>query len=224
METVKLSAEARTETGKGANRRLRAAGRVPAVNYGVGSDPTLLSILPIDLVRILESENGRNTVLNIELDGKDAGLALIRDYQIDPVRRTLVHVDFLALQETREVVIDVPVEITGESPFEKLGGRRRQVGLSVRVRCLPSAIPALVSYDVSNIEKPEVVYANNLELPEGCSPAYRYNFPVLVLSAGRGGAAEDELDEAEGGGEAGADASAEAAGDASAAEGGESAE
>jgi large subunit ribosomal protein L25 len=198
-------------------------GRVPAVNYGVGSEPTLLSVLPIDVVRILESGNGKNTVLNIEIDGKDVGLALIRDYQIDPVRRTLVHIDFLALQENRDVVIDIPIEITGEAPFETLGGRRRQVGLTVRVSCLPSAIPEVVTYDVSDIEKPEVVYANNLELPEGSSPAYRYNFPVLVLAMGRG---SDELDEAEitGEGEEGADAPADASGDAAAADGGENAE
>jgi large subunit ribosomal protein L25 len=218
MQAVKLSAEARTNTGKGANRRLRATGRVPAVNYGVGNDPALVSVLPIDVVRILESGNGKNTILNLEVDGKDAGFAMIRDFQIDPVRRTLIHIDFLVVQETREVVIDVPVEMMGDAPFEKLGGQRRQVGLTVRLRCLPSAVPTVVTFDVGEMDKPEVVYANNLVLPEGCSPAYRYNFPVLVLSMGRGEDLEGE--EGEEAGAEGADASGEAA----AAEGGENAE
>ena len=117
MSKTSLSAEARTTTGKGSNRRLRAAGSVPAVVYGVGTETMLnVSLKPLDVVKILKSDRGNNTLLTLQIDGTEGPDVLIKDYQIDPVRRTLIQVDILAVSADKPVRVAVPIDFSGLSP------------------------------------------------------------------------------------------------------------
>ena len=199
MEVTKMNAAARTGTGKGPNRRLRAQGMVPGILYGKGNDPVQIAVKPIDVVNVLESPLGRNSVLGIEVEGGGSFNALIRDFQLEPVRRTLLHVDFLLVQESVPVVVDVPVELTGMGEFEKLGGQRRMTGRTIKISCLPAYIPDSISIDVAHIDKPEVIYASAVDLGDNIEAAYRYDFPVVVFSMGRSADVEEvEGDEEEG--------------------------
>ena len=149
MSTVVLEAAARSETGKGVNRRLRSAGMVPAVVYGIGTEDVLnVALKPIDVVRILKSEMGANTLATLQVDGKEGPKVLIKDYQIHPVKRTLIHVDLLAVKDDQPVRVLVPVNYLGQSPLEKMGAKRRVLSRDVLVSCLPGDIPTAISYSM----------------------------------------------------------------------------
>jgi len=204
MSTSTLQAMDRPNTGKGANRRLRAEGHVPAVVYGTGTDaPLNVGVKPLDIVRVLKSEMGTNTVLQLEVDGKAGPKVLVKDYQLHPVRRTLLHVDLLAVSDDKPVRVGVPVEFTGVSPLEKLGAKRRLLSRTVLVACLPADIPKTIVYPMDGIDRPVVIYASELELPENVKPAYKHDFAVIALRA-KGQAREEEEEaaaEEESGGE-----------------------
>jgi large subunit ribosomal protein L25 len=222
MELMKLNAAGRTGTGKGPNRRLRAQGLVPGILYGKGSEQVQVAVKPLDVVNVLESRLGRNSMLVIDVDGGGSFNAVIRDYQLDPVRRTLLHIDFLLVEESHPLVLDIPVNLVGMGDFEKLGGRRRMTGRTIKISCLPAHIPESIAIDVSHIEKPEVIYASSVDLGENVNPAYRYDFPVVVFDTARIAVLPEDLEEGEGGeeGEEGADGEGDAgAGKASASEG-----
>ena len=194
MSNRALPAKARQETGKGSNRRLRAAGDIPAVVYGVGtSEPLTVSVKPLDIVRVLKSDMGVNTVLQLEVDGTAGPKVLIKDYQLHPVRRTLLHVDLLAVADDKPVRLQVPVDYQGEAPMEKLGAKRRVLSRTVLVSCLPGDIPQGIPYVMTGIEKPVVIYASELEFPENVTPAYKRDFAIVSLRAK--GNNEDELEE-----------------------------
>ncbi len=220
MELTKMKAAARTGTGKGPNRRLRAQGLVPGILYGKGSEQVQMAVKPLDVVNVLESRLGRNSLLELEVEGGGAYKAIIRDYQLHPVRRTLLHIDFLLVEEGRRIIVDVPVNLVGMGDFEKLGGQRRITGRTIRVSCLPKDVPETIDIDVSHIEKPEVIYASGLEHGDNLEQAYRHDFPVAVFAIARAVVVEEEEgEEAEGEeGEAGESEGAEGAADS---EGGE---
>ena len=196
MSTIALPAKARPETGKGSNRRLRAAGEVPAVVYGVGASEQInVSVKPIDIVRVLKGDMGVNTVLQLEVDGAAGPKVLIKDYQLHPVRRTLLHVDLLAVADDKPVRVNVPVDYQGLSPLEKLGAKRRVLSRTVSVSCLPLDIPQSIPYSMTGIERPVVVYASELELPSNVTPAYKRDFAVISVRAK--GAGKEALEEEE---------------------------
>jgi large subunit ribosomal protein L25 len=191
MSVTPLAVFSRPETGKGPNRRLRAEGRVPAVVYGVGTDePFNIAIEPRSVVNVLESKFGVNTILEILVDGKSTVKALIKDYQIHPVRRTLIHVDFMAVKDDVPVNVEIPVDFQGMSPLEKLGAMRRVLSRTVSVACLPSMIPEAIPFDMTGFERPVVCYASELTLPESVEPAYKRDFAIVTIRVR--GAAQDE--------------------------------
>ena len=150
MAEVRLGGEKRSATGKGAARRARAGGRVPAIVYGRGMEPVPITVDRREFVTALNTDAGMNVLLDIEVDG-DTTLALTRELQRDPVRGTLLHADFVKVDRTTEVEVEVPVHIVGESPGAKEGGVLEQPLFSVHVRCLPTDVPESVDADVSSL-------------------------------------------------------------------------
>ena len=122
--TTTLQAEVREERGKGPARKLRAQGKLPAVFYGPGIDPTALTVDPKELEKALRGEFGRNTLFTLAYGGKEE-LAMVRELVVDPVSRTPLHVDFYRVSTEREVVVDVPFSTHGW-----LGSRRRRLSPS----------------------------------------------------------------------------------------------
>ncbi len=167
MEFSKLSAVPRESRGKGPARRLRTKNLIPAVCYGP-SQPTLhLSIDPKSLTHILSGPLGRNTMIALDIPGSDPQHVLVHDWQVHPIKRTLLHVDFLTLDVQKEVEIKVPLECTGRSLGVQLGGNLVQVYRELPMRCLPKDIPAKVTVDVTSLEIGQSIQAGTLALPAG---------------------------------------------------------
>lgn len=150
MAEVKLSVVKREGTGKGVARRTRAEGRVPGIVYGKGMTPVPVSVDRREFVTALQTDAGLNALLNLTLDGETVP-TLAKDIQRDPVRGTLLHVDFVKVDLKQEVEVTVPVHVVGESPGVSEGGVLEQPLHEVTVRCLPQEVPESIEADISGL-------------------------------------------------------------------------
>ena len=163
MPTV-IEAQLRTPGGKNANRRLRKAGKIPAVIYGPGKQPRVITVDPHDVKAILHSETGRNTIFTISVDGSEQNNAMVKGYQLDPVQGDLIHTDFLEIAMDRLLTLTVNVEIMGEAEGVKLdGGIMDIVTRSIEVECLPADIPESIKVDVSKLKINDYLRVKNLQ-------------------------------------------------------------
>jgi large subunit ribosomal protein L25 len=150
MAELQLTAVRRADVGKGASRRSRAGGKVPAIIYGRGMDPVAVEVDRRELVSALRTDAGVNVLLDIEVDGTRT-LALTRELQRDPVRGTLLHADFVKVDRKQAIEVEVPVHVVGESPGAKEGGVLEHPLWTVHVRCLPTDVPEAIDADVSGL-------------------------------------------------------------------------
>ena len=167
MELSKVSATARATKGKGPARRLRASGQIPAVTYGKGRAARSLAVSPEQVADVLQSERGVNSVIELEVDGKEKLNVLIGEYQYHPVTRHLLHADFIEVDLNDPVEVKVPLELTGKAQGVVMGGKLQQVFLEVPVRCVPTKIPTKILHDVTELPIEQQVSAADLKLPEG---------------------------------------------------------
>jgi large subunit ribosomal protein L25 len=161
-----LKALSRVAAGKTEAQRLRRRGFVPAVAYGKGLPSTPIAVTPKEVTTILKSDRGKNTVLELELDGKKL-LAMIREFALHPVKRELEHVDFIEVKLDKPVDVAVPLIALGKAVGVTKGGVLRIVHRTVPVRCLPDRIPVKLEADVSHLELGQHVSTQDLKLPEG---------------------------------------------------------
>ncbi len=151
MDAV-LEATRRDTIGKGEARRTRQKGLVPAVVYGgEGRGATPISVEPKALLKILHSEAGANTLISLRLDGGDTRV-LVKDYQVDPVTRQLLHADFYTIAMDRTLEVTIPVVLRGEPKgVKQQGGILEFVRREVEIECLPGDIPEHIEIDVSEL-------------------------------------------------------------------------
>jgi large subunit ribosomal protein L25 len=167
MSEYKLAAENRADAGKGAARRLRAAGRVPAVLYGHGTKPKSLSIDARELGHALRTEAGVNVLLELQV-GRAKHLALAKEIQRHPVRGTFTHIDFILVRRGEKVHVAVPVHLVGEAPgVREEGGIADQDLYQVNVEAEVTAVPDSVEADVSGLRIGDVLRVGDLKAPEG---------------------------------------------------------
>ena len=167
MSEYKLAAENRADAGKGAARRLRAAGRVPAVLYGHGTKPKSLSIDARELGHALRTEAGVNVLLELQV-GRARHLALAKEIQRHPVRGTFTHIDFILVRRGEKVHVAVPVHLVGEAPgVREEGGIADQDLYQVNVEAEVTAVPDAVEADVSGLRIGDVLRVGDLKAPEG---------------------------------------------------------
>src|SRR6478736_2864427 len=169
MEAIKVTASRRDGNGKGAARRLRNEGTIPAVAYGKELPTQQLSVPPDAVKNVLASAWGRNTVVNLNVDGKEGLTVLLSDFQYHPLTRALLHADFVQIHMDKPVNVEVPLELTGKAAGVVAGGTLRQVFRKVPIRCLPSLIPVKLVHDVTALGLDGHVAAKDLALPEGVS-------------------------------------------------------
>lgn len=163
MPTV-IEAQSRIPGGKNVNKRLRKSGKIPAVIYGPGKPPIVLTVDPVDVKSILHSETGRNTIFSVSVDGSEQNNAMVKDYQLDPVHGDLIHADFLEIAMDRLLELTVNVEIVGEAEGVKLdGGIMDIVTRSIQVECLPSDIPESIKVDVSALKINDYIRVKNIQ-------------------------------------------------------------
>jgi large subunit ribosomal protein L25 len=161
-------ATSRTTRGKGAARRLRSAGQIPAVAYGKGLAQAMpLAVLPKDIISVLKSERGQNTVLSMKVGGAQDLLVMIKSFTLHPVARTLEHVDFVEVKLDRLVDVEIPLVVTGKPIGLANGGIIRQVYRTIPVRCMPDKIPLNIQVDISHLDIHESLHASALKVAEG---------------------------------------------------------
>jgi large subunit ribosomal protein L25 len=162
-----VEAEPRSEFGKGPNRRLRAKGLIPAVVYG-GKKPTVsLAISPKELISILRSELGANTIFELRLRGQDSRESvMVREYQLEPVGHGLLHADLVRIAMDQALTVHVHVELIGTPVGVKTqGGVLEFVSRTVDVSCLPGDIPEKIEVDVSELTIGKLIRVGELTLP-----------------------------------------------------------
>ena len=150
-----LEAGKRDGRGKNEARRLRAAGRIPGTVYGVPKDgratATSVAVDPKEVLRILHSDSGANTLINLRLDGGETRV-MVKEYQLDPVTHHLLHADFYQLAMDKAITVTVPIVLKGEPKGVKLqGGVLDFVTRDIQVQCLPTDIPEHIDVDVSEL-------------------------------------------------------------------------
>lgn len=190
-EDNKVTAEVRTQFGKGFARRLRAAGQIPAVLYGHGTEPVHLA-LPGHQVALLIRR--ANALLELTADGKDH-LALVKDVQKDPVRQIIEHIDLLVVKKGEKVAVDVPVVVVGE-PFAGTIANLDATTVSLEVEA--THIPQNIEVDVEGLEDGTHITAADLKLPQGATLVTEPETLVVAVSVPAATlAAEDEIAEAD---------------------------
>lgn len=183
MQVGQLTVSLRTGAGKGAAHRLRAAGLVPGVCYGESTDgriqPVNVTVDVKALKAALDPVRKQNTVIALSIE--DAGKpvrtlsALVKDFQIDPIRRDVTHVDLLAIDPNKEVNAVVPLDFVGKPAGTINGGLLHTVMRSCEVKCKPSDIPVKLELDISPLDIGDVLHVSDIKLPDG----------VRAVTAGR---------------------------------------
>ncbi|HOO97760.1 MAG TPA: 50S ribosomal protein L25 [Caldisericia bacterium] len=214
MERVTFTAEARDTSTKGRNSQLRASGMVPAVLYGMNVDGAIsIKLNEKDIVKM--SRKGLRTLLfDLEFAGQHHA-ALVKDYMVDDITRKLLHVDFLAINPSEPIEVDLPIHLNGIAAGTKVGGRLEQRLFNIRVKGLAEDIPSSVDVDVTAAEIGELVHVRDLDERPGIVFETPGQVTIFVVRAPRrveetttaeGGAAAEGGEGAEG---EGAETSAE---------------
>ncbi len=152
MAEMTVSATNRTDFGKGASKRMRRQGMVPGIVYGGSADNIPVAVNPKDLFRLLRSQAGRNTILNLDIEGTSSDSVILKDWQIDPVDESILHADFHRIAMDRTLRVTVPVVIHGTAYGVKTeGGLLEVVTRELDVECLPSDIPNEFECDVTDL-------------------------------------------------------------------------
>ena len=186
-----LEANPRGAGGSAVARRLRGEGVIPAVVYGGGGAATSVTVAPKAVKTVLSTSFGWNNVFQLAVDGANHQ-CMVKDWQFDPVRRVLTHIDFYVVDSDQKVVIDVPVEAVGTSAGVRAGGRLQILARTVRLRCSVKDITATVPYDVTDVKLGDTVSIEQFTPPTGCEFVFRNRFPVLRIARKRGAKVGEE--------------------------------
>jgi large subunit ribosomal protein L25 len=164
---VTLTAETGRALGSRSSRRLLRDGKVPGVVYGLGQDNVTVAVPWPDLRAALTTEAGLNALITLDVDGHE-DLTIVKDMQRDPVRRDVVHVDFLRVSRDVEILVEVPIILEGEAEkVEQEDGTVSHLLFNLAVYAKPGAIPNELTIDVSNMEVGDAIRVADLQLPEG---------------------------------------------------------
>lgn len=190
--SFELTSQLRTDLGKGASRRLRHAGHVPAIMYGAGKDPVALTFSHNELQRNLANEAFYSHILTIHIDGQTDEKAVLKDLQRHPSRPIIMHMDLLRVSETEEITIHVPLHFVNQDicvGVKTGGGIISHLMVEVEIRCLPKDLPEFISIDLAAAQLGDIIHLSDLKLPEGVHiPSLTHgDQPVASVHSPRGG-------------------------------------
>ncbi len=177
--SFELTAESRTDTGKGASRRLRQTGKIPAIIYGGGKDPQSLTLSHNEVLRNLEHEAFYSHILSVRIDGKETR-AILRDLQRHPSRSIVLHMDLQRISETEKLKTHAPLHFIGEedAPGVTAGGLVTHDLTEVSIECLPKDLPEFIEVDISALDIGDSIHLSGLKVPDGVT--------LLELARGEG--------------------------------------
>lgn len=163
-----VQAQTRTDAGKGASRRLRHQGKIPAIVYGAGKNPQPITLDHNKVIQHIEHEAFFSHILDLNVDGKTEKVVL-KDMQRHPARRIVLHMDFQRVSEKQAIRMHVPLHFTGEdvAPGVKQGGVVSHLMTDVEVSCLPSDLPEYIEIDMSGMEIGAAVHLSDIKSPPG---------------------------------------------------------
>jgi len=183
MTSASLSAQPRTNTGKGVARTLRREGRIPGVIYGSARAPQPLAIDAREFDRLLERVAAENTVIELALDGTTAR-TLIREIQRDPIRRHVLHVDFQELVAGEKVIVSIPIALQGiPVGVRASGGILSQVLQELECRVDPTNMPPRITVDVTEVAIGHSVHVNEIAVPDGVEVLTDAEATIAVVAA-----------------------------------------
>jgi large subunit ribosomal protein L25 len=218
MAEITLKADVGRPTGTRVSKRLRAAGRVPGVVYGLDSDPVPVDVDWRELRQVLTGEAGLNALIDLKF-GDQSELSIVKSLQRHPVHHTVTHVDFLLIRRDQEISVEVPIVLHGEAEeVLKEGGMVDQILTSLTVAAKPADIPNELGIDISSLVVGDAIRVGDITLPTGVTTEVDVEDPVVTASIVQieipePEAAEGEEGEGEGGeGEGGEAAEGESAG------------
>ena len=197
-----LVAEYREDMGKGASRRLRHEGKVPAIIYGAGRPPRSLSFDHNKVLRQLENESFYSSVLNIKV-GDNSQAAIVKDIQRHPARPIIMHIDLQRIVEDQVIKMNVPIHFVGEEEavgVKQGGGSVSHLRTDVEVVCLPKDLPEYFEVDISELELDALMYLSDLTVPEGVeipelAQEQEHDIPIVSIHVIKVAVIEEEVDE-----------------------------
>ena len=180
MEEILLTANTTRETGSSSSRRVRRDGVVPGVLYGLNEESVSLSVTWPELRRALTTDSGVNAIIQLEVDGKKQ-MTIVKDIQRHPVKRNVLHVDFLRIDPNKNVTVDIPLIMIGEArEVSAADGMVDQNMFSLTVSAPPDRIPTEIEVDISALTVGDAIRIGDLDLPEGVSSEGDPEDPIAV--------------------------------------------
>lgn len=162
-----LYVEIRKERGKGTSRRLRRKGLIPAIVYGPHVHPVSIQLNPTHLMKAINTEAGMNTFLDLKVEGNgelNNKVVMLKNHQIDPITRKIIHADFIEVRLDKEISVEVPITLVGVPKGSALGGVLDQILREMEIECLPSQIPKEIEVDVSFLEIGDSIHVKDIKL------------------------------------------------------------
>ncbi len=180
MEQTVVKASSNRKLGSATSRRLRREGQLPGVLYGLGKDPVNVQVTYTDLRDALKTDAGLNTVFHLSVDGVD-DLVLVKEVQRHPVRREVIHVDFLRIDATQTLSVDIPIHMIGKAEEVLSAGLLvDQILFSLTVECSPTSIPDSLEADISILTADRNVMVGDIKLPAGVVTSVDPEDPVVA--------------------------------------------
>ncbi|MCK9229836.1 MAG: 50S ribosomal protein L25 [Syntrophales bacterium] len=199
MKTIEVEVTTRADTGKQAARKLRGEGRIPAVFYGFGIDSLPLSLNAADFLKKLGSDKPEGTFVKLKVKD-DAGevsskLAVVKGFQVDTLKRSLVHADFYEIKMDRELTVDLPVHLVGHPLGIEDGGEIRELKREVKVSGLPGSLPDVIELDISGLVIGDTLKVGDISLAEGVTVLDGEDVALVTVAAVRVTELEEEIAE-----------------------------
>ena len=186
MENLTLAARFREGRGKGAARKLRNNGEIPAVFYGPKTEPVSLTIDYPELEVILKNAKSENVILDLVMEtgkGTETKKSMIKELQVDPLSQRLIHADFYEISMDQEITVNVQIHLVNTPVGVTNGGIQQQVRREISISCLPDKLVEKIELDVSNLDIGESYHISDLVLPDGVRSEDEGHLAVVIIAA-----------------------------------------
>ena len=194
-QQIELVAEARADVGKGASRRLRRAGQVPAILYGGKGEPSNITLNQLSLLTMIDNEKFYSSIINIKLDGKDQQ-AIVKDVQMHPAKAQVLHVDLQRVLADQPIRLHLPIHFLNQNTcpgVKTQGGQVSHLRTDIEISCLPKDLPEALEVDMANMHLNDTIFLKDIKVPPGVTIpelATGREIPVVSIHAPRAEEAE----------------------------------
>jgi large subunit ribosomal protein L25 len=186
MDTMQLNSEIRDQTGKGAARRLRSAGKLPAILYGAKTDPIMLAMDSSELKKTLKGRAAENIIFDLTINGgkkSQSKKVMIKEIQRDPVKRDYLHVDLFEISMAKELEVDIPLDLLNTPIGVEQGGILQHIRREVKAACLPQDLVDKIEVDVSGLDIGQSLHVRDISFPPGLRSLEDEDLTVVTVVA-----------------------------------------